>query len=189
MEEESFNKRGWIQKFRNLHREYNQEDISKFKSLILFKKDFTSFIDDSNKEDDKKNNKFISLRKNKIKEVNNIKKIVLKAKAMKERMYDDESVIDKLQTSVRDINENLKEFKIKNKNEYGILSQAEEELTRELELFENKMTAIIEEDKATDRSCYERNSVISNQSSMTGGTKRRPASVTTSKRTNISRSS
>ena len=97
-------------------------------------------------------------------------------------MYDDESVIDKLQKSVQNINETLKDFKIKNKKEYGKLSQEEEMLTKELELFEEKFDAIIDEEKGVDRSCYERASVSSKMTSMTGGSRRRPASVVSSQK-------
>ncbi len=77
MEENNFNKREWVQTFRNMNREFNQEFIGRFKPLILFKKDFTNFIDDSNKESDKLNNRFQTLRKNKIKQVREMKSKLL----------------------------------------------------------------------------------------------------------------
>jgi hypothetical protein len=54
---------------------------------------------------------------------------VAKAKSLKEKVYDDESLFDKLQESVTDINETLKEFKIKNKNHFAKLAQEENELS------------------------------------------------------------
>ena len=202
MEETNFDKREWIQTFKKYNREFNSEFISRFKPLILFKKDFTNFIDDSNREADKLNNKFITFKKNKVKELGQIKSkillitlspfiktnlrvyldMVLQAKKMKAKMYEDQSVIDKLQSSVTDINATLKDFKIKNKNEYGRLAQEEEMLSKELELLEDKFDAIIDNEKASDRSWYDRTSVSSKQTSMTGGSRRRPASVASSKK-------
>jgi hypothetical protein len=103
---------------------------------------------------------------------------------LKPKIFDDESVIEKLQKSVHNINENLKDFKIKNKNHYAKLAQDEEALTKELELFEEKFDAILDEEKVVDRSCYDRSSVMSQQTSVTGGSRRRPASVASSKKSN-----
>lgn len=103
---------------------------------------------------------------------------------MKDKIFDDETVIEKLQKCVHTINENLKDFKIKNKNHYAKLAQEEELLMKELELFDEKFDALIDEEKAADRPCYDRSSVTSQQTSMTGGSRRRPGSVASSKKSN-----
>jgi len=51
------------------------------------------------------------------------------AKILKDKVYDDETVYDQLQKSVTDINETLKSFKIKSKNQYTKLAQEEEMLS------------------------------------------------------------
>jgi len=48
---------------------------------------------------------------------------------LKDKVYDDETVYDQLQKSVTDINETLKSFKIKSKNQYTKLAQEEEMLS------------------------------------------------------------
>ena len=41
MEENNMDKREWTQIYKKYNREFNQEFISRFKPLVLFKKDFT----------------------------------------------------------------------------------------------------------------------------------------------------
>jgi hypothetical protein len=73
MEEEAFNKKEWILEYKKYSREFITEFTSRFKPLILFKKDFTSFIDDANREATKSESKYQKIKSNKIKEINDIK--------------------------------------------------------------------------------------------------------------------
>ena len=72
---------------------------------------------------------------------------VVDAKSIKEKVYDDEKAYDKIQVAVKEIHLTLKEFKIKNKNQFIELAQQEEILTRELELLESKFDALLDEEK------------------------------------------
>ena len=73
MEEEYFNKNEWILELKRLNRDYATEFTSRFKPLILFKKEYTSFIDDSTKEMNNLDNKFDKTKINKFKEINEIR--------------------------------------------------------------------------------------------------------------------
>ena len=73
MEEESFNKKDWLINYKKLNRDYATEFNSRFKPLILFKKENTGFIDDCNRETTKMDNNLEKLRKNKTKEISDIK--------------------------------------------------------------------------------------------------------------------
>lgn len=97
-------------------------------------------------------------------------------------MLQDDTLYDKMQIEVKNINETLKNFKIKNRNQFVKLAQEEEVLTRELELLNEKFDSILTTEKVDDRSTIPR-SISSAQSVASSGTKQRPASVT-SKRTN-----
>lgn len=101
---------------------------------------------------------------------------------MKTNMLQDDTLYDKMQIEVKNINETLKNFKIKNRNQFVKLAQEEEVLTRELELLNEKFDSILTTEKVDDRSTIPR-SISSAQSVASSGTKQRPASVT-SKRTN-----
>jgi hypothetical protein len=73
MEEECFVKKDWVLMFKKLARDYSTEYTSRFNPLVLFKKDFTSFIDDSNREATKADEKFAKLQRSKFKEIADIK--------------------------------------------------------------------------------------------------------------------
>lgn len=71
--EEEFDKKDWVLNYKKMEREFNADFTSRFKSLILYKREDTSFIDDSNREATKLNSQYIKFKDGKVKEINDIK--------------------------------------------------------------------------------------------------------------------
>ena len=86
MEQDDFDKKQWTIEFKKNNRDFNTESNSRFKSLISFKKDFLTFVDDTNREINKMDNTFSKLRKNKFKEIFEIRDKVIVCKKMKDNM-------------------------------------------------------------------------------------------------------
>lgn len=78
--EEPFDKKNWVIEFKKNSRDYITEAGGVFKPLILFKKDYPTFIDETSKEMSKLDDKFNRLQKSKFKEISDIRDQVLVCK-------------------------------------------------------------------------------------------------------------